>query len=311
MSTNKLLVICGPTATGKTALGIKLAQKYTGEILSADSRQVYKGMDLGTGKDAGEYTKNKIPVWGLNLVEPDYPFNVADYVRYAQKAIANIHKRGKPVFLVGGTGLYIKGTLHPPETIYIPPDSAFRKEVEEYSIPKLQTILRKFNLSKWKSMNDSDRINPRRLIRAIEVARFSKNNTKADRPNLPKFDYLKIGLTAPRKTIYERIDQRLEKLVKSGMEREVCRLLKNGISPSCQSMSGTGYQVFARKLADSPRGLSPDGVKDALRLWQFADHAYARRQLTWFTKDKEIHWFNIAKRDWQKKVVQLVDNWYN
>jgi tRNA dimethylallyltransferase len=316
----KLLIICGPTATGKTALGLRLAKKLDGEILSADSRQVYKGMDIGTGKDVGNskfisqnlelkpktqkldygyYWVDKIRIWGLDIVEPKYPFNVADYVRYATVVLRDIWKRGKLPIIVGGTGLYINSVLEPPETINVKPNFGLRKRIEKYSLNKLQQTLRRFDISKWNKMNDSDRINPRRLIRAIEVARTSKKRLLPREWLAHNLDILKIGLTAPREVIYQKIDKRLKNLERVGMDKEVQRLQGERVSPASQSMSGTGYQVFTKNTRES-----------RLRLWQYADHAYARRQLTWFSRDREIHWFDISSSDWSKKVAKLASDWY-
>ena len=180
---NKLLVICGPTATGKTSLGILLAKKVDGEIISADSRQVYIGMDLGTGKDLpknsefkiqnskiGYYLFDKIPVWMIDIVKPNQEFSAADFVGLASKVINDINSRNKLSIIVGGTGFYIKALIDGVDTLGIPPDWELRKQLGLKSTAELFEMLSRINSEKSASMNSSDKQNPRRLIRAIEVA---------------------------------------------------------------------------------------------------------------------------------------------
>lgn len=211
---NKLVVITGPTATGKTKLGIELAQKFDGEILSADSRQVYKGKDIETGKDKELFEAAGVPVWGLDLVDPGDNFNVSAFVRYGQNSIADIVKRGKLPIVVGGAGLYIKALIKPFETINIPPDEKLRRQ--NLSREELQRRLQQVDLLRWQGMNASDQKNPRRLIRAIETSsQDQKPKTKGQR-----YDALIIGLTAPREHLYQKINARIEERIKKGVERD-------------------------------------------------------------------------------------------
>ncbi len=257
----KLVVICGPTATGKTKLGIELAKKFNGEILSADSRQVYKGMDIGTGKEINYFQ------WGIDLIEPDYQFNVSDYVKYAQRVLKDIWSRGKLPIIIGGTGLYIKELLRPSETLHIPPNKKLRRKLEKFSLEKLQKELQKKNPEKWNSMNYSDQQNSRRLIRAIEIALQG-----LDPCNCKKTDVLIIGLTAPYKYLYQRIDKRVEKRIKNGMAEEKERLKR--------------YKKLPKTL-----GYSDETAEE----WKFAEHAYTRRQLIYFRKYfPEALWFDIS-----------------
>ena len=188
---NKLLVITGPTATGKTKLGIDVAKKFNGEIISADSRQVYKGNDAESGKDRSFFQ------WGIDIVEPDYNFNVSEYVKYAKKVIENIWAKGKLPIIVGGSGQYIKELLYPSETLHIPPNKQLREKLEKYSVSKLQDLVKiKMNASDWQ--------NPRRLIRAIEVAKQDQRSKTKDQ----RYNAMVIGLFATKEEIYKKIAER-------------------------------------------------------------------------------------------------------
>ncbi len=250
-----MLVIIGPTATGKTLLGIKLAKKYNGEIISADSRQVYRGMDIGTGKDKEKY--GDVPVWGIDLVDPDYNFNVSDYVKFASEKIRDIESRGKLPIIVGGTILYVKSLLHPPETLHIPQNKTLREELENFSIKDLQDRLGENKL------NNSDFNNPRRLIRAVEV----KESGALERPGSPNYNYQIICLTAHLDYIYRQIDDRVIERLQQGAKDEVQELLNQGYTKDLPSFTATGY----RDVND------PD-------LWKKREHNYAKRQLTFIKK---------------------------
>ncbi|MGB9911378.1 MAG: tRNA (adenosine(37)-N6)-dimethylallyltransferase MiaA [Microgenomates group bacterium] len=330
---NRLLVICGPTATGKTALGIKLAKKFNGEIVSADSRQVYKGMDIGTGKDLpanskfkilnskqikklkfqnskstiGYYEISGVKVWLYDVVEPNYQFNVADYVKCANLVIENIWRQEKLPILVGGTGFYIKGVVDGIETLGIPPDWELRKKLEKWGIEKLQKIIQQLAPHRWQKMNESDRKNPRRLIRAIEIIKNSKikNSLQVENQKL-KFqkDFLMIGLRAPSKFLYQRIDQRVEERITQGIEKEIKDLIESGYNWK-NSVLGTtiGYKEWKDFFEGKINKI------EVIKRWQFAEHGYARRQITWFKKEKRIIWFDITQKSWQNKVIKKVKEW--
>jgi len=220
---NKILVISGPTATGKTQLAFKLAKKFNGELISADSRQVYKGMDIGTGKEWGD-----VPIWGYDIVEPNQEWSAAHFVKLAEKLIPEIQSRGKLPIVVGGTGLYISNLLNPPETLNIPPDKKLRKELEKLSVAELQDRLKKADSKRFYGMNESDQQNPRRLVRAIEIAILaSKGPTFLKRSDLiRRNDSLYIALIAPIKEIDRRIGDRVRQRIEKGPEEEVCGLVK-------------------------------------------------------------------------------------
>jgi len=312
---DKLLVVCGPTAVGKTKLAVKLAQKFNGELISADSRQIYQGMDIGTGKDKPKGVKIHL----LDIVAPSQPFAVAQYCRLAQKTIKSIWQRKKLPILVGGTGFYIKAVVDGIETLGIKPDWQLRKKLESLTVEQLASYLKKIAPEKWQKMNRSDRNNPRRLIRAIEIAKnqpeiwqqaSSYQNSKSPplrRVNLSvrEQDSLFIGLKADNKTLYQRIDQRVEERIKKGMVKEIKELLSRGYSWQNSALGTTlGYRQF------QPFFEKKKSLKEVIQKWKFAEHAYARRQMTWFRKDKRIFWFNINQPGFEKKVVNLVKRWY-
>jgi len=270
----KLLVICGPTATGKTSLALRLAKMIDGELISADSRQVYRGMDIGTGKDIPKnfkfrisnldyqndkiayYTNGKIRLWGYDLVDPTKEFSVASYVAIAGKIMENIWKRGKLPILTGGTGFYIKGLVDGIDTLEIPKDMNLRFYLENKSVSDLQSILKKVNPEKHNKLNLSDVKNPRRLVRSIEIAIYRKHRIRIDvdtmmdndlQPRIKrfrKFDTLFIGLMAPIYFLEKRIGQRVEDRLNEGLENEIRNLLEYGVGWNTQAMQTLGYRQW-------------------------------------------------------------------
>jgi len=331
----KVVIVCGSTSTGKTKLGIRLARKFKGEIISADSRQVYQGMDIGTGKDlplgarfkkmnselkvrnkkhqVGYYLFDQVPVWLLDVVSPKGEFSAADYIREAGLVIDYLHQQGKLPILVGGTGFYIKGVINGIGTLGIPPDWKLRFRLEKLSIKRLFQMLTRLDSIKAASLNRSDRFNPRRLIRAIEVAQKKpfwrrKGGRLFNRSKKKKaeFDVLFVGLRADNEVLYQRIDKRVEKRVKQGLEKEIEKLLKEG--------NDWRNSVLGRTIAYQEWEPFLKGRKSRekmIKRWQFSEHSYARRQMTWFKKDKRIHWFEITKNGFEKKVETMVERWYS
>src|SRR6266404_5120994 len=214
---NKLLVVCGPTATGKTELALYLAAKFDGILISADSRQVYRYMDIGTGKDA----KN---ILGYDLVNPDEEFSVSQYAKFANNSIKKINEQKKLPILVGGTGLYIKAVTDGIETADIAPNKNLRSTYAKATADELFGILVRMDARKAKLMNNSDRNNPRRLIRAIEISK-SNLQIKIKKPN---YEVLFVGLTTSFPELKKRIEARVNERVKMGFEKEVNFLKENG-----------------------------------------------------------------------------------
>ena len=301
----KLLVICGPTATGKTSLAIKLARKLDGELISADSRQVYIGMDIGTGKEWSD----DIKIWGYDLVDPQKEFSVAQYLRFTIKQIEDIHERGKLPILVGGTGLYIKGVVDGIPTASVPQNKKLRKILEEKSADELYEMLSQIDSTKAASLNFSDRKNPRRLVRAVEVATWMIDNShKISKPAIshqPLAISLFIGLTSDKNKLDENISKRVDERIKKGAKEEVKELIKNGVNWDSQSMMSLGY----RQWRDYFEGAVDE--ETVIEEWKKDERKYAKRQMTWFKKDKRVVWFDISDSNYVKKVEKLAEKWFN
>lgn len=279
----KLLVILGPTATGKTDLALNLAKKFNGEIVSCDSRQVYRGLDIGTGKYPSQKSKVKSKIWMYDVADPRKQYSVFNYVKDANKVIDEIIKRKKLPIVVGGTGLYLKALLEGLTNLSIPVNKKLRNSLSKLSLKQLQNKLQKLLPKKWQDLNQSDRQNPRRLIRAIELVGLKPNFVKTQ-----NFDALKIGLTAPRDVLYKRADRKVLARIKQGMIEETIKLHKKGLSFKRMRQLGLEYGV----LADYLDGKIKD-TNELIKIMQGKIHGYIRRQLTWFAKEKDVHWFNI------------------
>lgn len=306
-NSGKLLVIVGPTATGKTSLGIKLSKTFKGEIVSSDSRQVYKHMDIGTGKEWGD-----VKIWGYDLADPWENFSVSEYFNQMKWVIEDIWKRGKLPVIVGGTGLYIKSLIDGIQTVDIPKNINLRKTLEELSVDELFEKLATLDGTKAASLNSSDRLNPRRLVRAIEIASWkveneTKNSEVVKRSKVLSGDVsvLQIGLNLPLNSLRERIKERVESRMNDGFIDEVENLLKMGVSWKNQSMQSIGYK--------ESEGFFKSGktYEDFIAEWERNENNYAKRQLTWFKKDKRINWFDAKDPNLYQNVEKMVKKWYS
>ncbi len=309
---NKLLVICGPTATGKTSLALHLAEKFGGDLLVADSRQVYKCMDVVTNKgipedavvnDSGFWeTKDAVKIYLADIVNPKKDFSVSQWRKAAKKTIDGLLQKDRLPIVVGGTGLYIESLIKNIESIDIPPNKKLRTEMEGKSAKELYETLASVDSIRAANMNQSDKKNPRRLLRAIEVGLSRKRQRKRQSK---EFNYLLIGLIAPKNILFEKIEKGIMKRLREGAISEVERLLKQGVSWDAQSMTGIGYREL------KPYFEKRENLEVCIKNWIKAEQRYARRQLTWFKKYKELKWFDISIGNWQQEVEILVQNWYN
>ena len=282
----KLIVILGPTASGKSELAIKLAKKFNGEIISADSRQVYRGMNIGTGKITKKEMSG-IPHYLINIVYPNEKFNVAIYKKLAIKAIKDIQSQGKLPFLVGGTGLYIQAVVDNIEFPKVPPQKRLREKLEKKSVRELFEIYKKIDEEGAKYI---EKENKRRLIRAIEVCTITGKSFWQQRKKGAKllFDVLEIGMKLPKRELKKRIKKRVEKMFKMGLEKEAKYLVEEyGHIPSLQTI---GYQEWQDFFEGK---IGKEKVKELIILHTIQ---FAKRQMTWFKKGKRIHWLKNYKQ---------------
>jgi len=332
----KIIAIVGPTASGKTALAVKIAQEFNGEIVSADSRQVYRGLDLGTGKEGEPEAKAKskrqkakpqvktqklkeiekdlryikgIPQWMIDVAEPEERFTLFDWLKAARLVIGDIFERGKVPVVVGGTGLYVQGLIEgyalksqkekgKRKNHNVKVKSFQREELEKFPREKLVRILRRLNSEKLETV---DQKNPRRLIRAIEIAQEGDRVGKTK----PDFEILQIAIFLPRHELYKKINRRVEKRFEQGMLEEVKRLLARGIDPKWLIGLGLEYKIITTYLINKAKGETrkekPQGkskkshgrgktFEEMEQELKYKSHGYARRQLTWSRRFPEIKW---------------------
>jgi len=291
---NKLIVILGPTSAGKTSLSIKLAEKFNGEVVSADSRQVYKGMNLGTGK-VTEEEMNGIPHHLLNVVSPKEEFNVVQYQELAFKAIEGIQERDKLPFLVGGSPFYIYAVVEGWKFPGVPPKPKLREKLEKKSKESLFKILKKMDPERAREI---DKNNKRRIIRSIEIA--EELGEVPDLKKEPRYDSLLLGIKTEREKLEKLISERLERRFNKGMIQEVKKLHENGVTWEKLEEFGLEYRWIARFLQ---KKIPKKEMKQSLR--KDIEH-FAKRQMTWFKKDDRIHWIED-----QNNAEQIIRDFLN
>lgn len=288
MATTPLIVIVGPTASGKTALAVDLATKFNGEIICADSRTVYKGMDIGTAKPTLD-EQRRVPHWGIDLVEPDDVFTAADFQRYANQKIADIRKRGKVPFLVGGTGLYVDSVIFD-YRFGAKPNADRRRELEEMT---LDALLRYCENSNIKLPENST--NKRYIIRAIEQKGINNSSL-----NEPIKNCIIVGIATNREILRARIEDRAEQLFANGVVKEAIMLGKI-YGWGSEAMTGNIYQLVNKYINGE---LSMIELKNRFIV---LDWRLAKRQLTWLRRNQYIEWFGIA--DARSKIAHTLESW--
>lgn len=304
----QVLVLIGPTAIGKTALSIKLAQRFHCEIISVDSMQVYRHMDIGTAK-ASAAERQLVPHHLIDIVDPDEDYDAARFTKDAARLIQEITARGKLPLLTGGTGLYLKALFDGifPEA---PSDKEVRNTLKERLDKEGAQVLHE-ELALCDRIS-ADKIHPndtQRLLRALEVyhttgvawsTHLAKQNSTR-KTKLP-VDALQIGLTCDRKKLYQRINMRCEMMLDEGLEAEVTGLIKKGFSPELKSMCSIGYRHMVGYINNE---YSRD---EMLRLLSRDTRRYAKRQYTWFNKNQDVNWIDVKEQD---LVHNMVNQWRN
>jgi tRNA dimethylallyltransferase len=294
MKKGKVIVLLGPTATGKTSLSIELAQKYNGEIVSADSRQIYKGLDLGTGK-VTKKEMQRIPHHLLDVASPKKVFAVSDYIKLATKAIDDILARSKIPIIVGGTGFYIDALVTGVVLPEVPPNKALREKLQKLSAEKLFHKLEKMDSERAKTI---DKQNSVRLVRAIEIVTALGSVPKL-KP-APKYEVLKIGLDMNDDTLKARTAIRLTERLKQGMLKEASELHQKGLSYVRMRNLGLEYRHMADHLTKKTSHAEFETTL-AADIWQ-----YVKRQRTWFKRDTQIVWLDPTKKSTLGKASALV-----
>ncbi len=298
-----MITVLGPTATGKTGFAVYLASHLNGEIISADSRQVYKGMDIGTGKDLEEYESNghQIPYHLIDIVEPGYEYNVFEFQKDFLKAYEKIEQNKSFPILCGGTGMYIESVLKGYKLINVPQNEELREALVLKSDEELEEIL-----ATYKSLhNTTDTTDRDRLIRAIEIQKYDDEHPNLD-TSFPKIDTVLVGIEFDRRVIRARITERLEQRIEEGMIQEVKNLISSGVSPEMLKFYGLEYRFITQYLQEE---ISYD---EMFRRLETAIHQFAKRQMTWFRRMEkqgfEIHWMNgnLSNEEKMMKLMPLL-----
>ena len=289
MSSYDLITILGPTASGKTSLATALADKLNAEIISADSRQVYCGMDIGTGKDLADYTINgkHIPYHLIDIVKPGYKYNVFEYQRDFLSAYNDIHQRGKLPILCGGTGLYIESVLKGYRLLPVPENPELRTRLSGMTLEELTALLRTYKTLH----NTTDVDTPKRAIRAIEIEKYYRTAPVSER-SFPRLESLIVGVSIDRDLRREKITRRLRQRLDEGMVDEVRQLLDKGLTPDDLIYYGLEYKYITLHVIGQ---LSFDDMFTRL---ETAIHQFAKRQMTWFRGMERrgfvIHWVDAS-----------------
>jgi len=294
-----LVAIVGPTAVGKSNLAMHLAQSFNGEIVSSDSCQVYRFMDIGTAKPSDD-EKKLVPHHLIDVSDPDEPFDLATYQKMTYRAIDDIHSRGKLVILVGGSGLYVRAVLGGYRIPEAPPDYELRQKLEEKAkTDGADALIDELQKADPAAVQSIDPKNIRRVIRAIEVYRITgKPYSELTKAEPPKYDILTIGLTIDRDKLYKKIDDRVDNMIEMGLVDEVKGLVDKGYSYDLTSLSSLGYKQIGEYLKGKTT------LNEAVDKLKYETHRFARHQYGWFRlKDDTIKWFDVSE-----SVERHVDN---
>jgi tRNA dimethylallyltransferase len=300
-----MVVVTGPTASGKTALASALAFRLKGDVISADSRQVYRNMNLGTGKDYIDYLvgREKITYHLIDIADPGYKYNVFEYQRDFSKVLNDLRSRNRYPVVCGGSGLYIDAIVSGYKMIEVPPDPELRDSLERKSLAELTEILASYK----KLHNKTDIDTKKRAIRAIEIERYN-SYSEEKRPHFPEINPLITGILYSREKRRDRISERLKVRFDEGLEDEVRQLLHNGIDPETLIFYGLEYKYLTLYITGKI------SYSEMYRSLEIAIHQFAKRQMTWFRgmerKGITIHWLDgeLSMADKVEKIVELLNN---
>lgn len=301
---SKIVVIAGPTASGKTRLAVSLAKQFRGEVISADSMQIYRGMDIGSAKPTEEEQEG-IRHWMIDIAEPTEPFSVAEYVEMARAVTEDILSRGKLPILAGGTGLYLSSFVDNIRFTQAETDVALREklfaEAEEKGNVALHQKLAEIDPLAAEKIHPN---NVKRVVRALELyystgKTMSCQNEQSRQEESP-YEPLMLALETDREILYERINRRVDVMLENGLLREIAELKQRGMTAELQSMQGIGY----KELLDCPN--TEEALAEAVELVKKNSRNYAKRQFTWFRRDERYHWLDCMSEHLKEEAAELV-----
>jgi tRNA dimethylallyltransferase len=297
-----LVALLGATAVGKTALSLRLAQRFNGEIVSADSRLIYRTMDIGTAKPSAQ-EQALVPHHLIDLCLPDEPFTLAEYQPMAYAAIDEIHRRGRVPFLVGGTSLYVRAVVEGLRIPEVPPNPQLRAELEaQLATEGRESLYRRLLALDPATAAVIDPLNPRRLLRALEIVLTTgRSKRELEGAEAPPYAILQIGLMRPRAELYERIDRRVLQMVDEGLVAETKALLAAGYAPTLPAMTSLGYREITAHL----RGEMT--LDAAIERIQIETHRFVRHQMTWFRKMSNVIWFDLSEPGSEDAIMARVE----
>ena len=302
----KVIVVVGPTAVGKTALGVALAKAYNGEVISGDSMQIYKGMDIGTAKVTKEEMQG-IVHHQIDIRTPFESYSVSDFQQDVRREIDEIHQKGKMPIIVGGTGLYIKAALfdYTFEKSETDP-KRMQEKYKDYSNEQLYQPLLEIDPGATRNIHPNNR---RRVLRAIEIYETTghrKSETEAAQNHQMIYDAYVIGLTLPRQQLVERINKRVDLMMAHGLKEEMDDLIKQGVTSDLQAMRGIGYKEWFPYYEGK---CTLDDVSEQIKIHS---RQYAKRQYTWFNHQMKVNWYDVFVEDFQKTITNVegdVEKW--
>ena len=298
-----LVVLLGPTAVGKTELSLRLCEQFGGEVVSADSRQIYRGMDIGTAK-ATPAEQARVPHHLLDLRTPDQVLTVAEYQQMAYATIDDIHRRGRVPFLVGGSALYVRAVVAGLRIPEVPPNPQLRAQLEdELARDGLAPLAARLQQIDPATAAEIDLRNPRRVLRALEIVLITgQPKVVLEGAEPPPYRMLQMALTRERGALHRRIDARVEQMVAEGLVDETKRLLAAGYLPRLPAMTSLGYREVIAYLSGSMT------LEQAIERIQIETHRFVRHQMTWFRKLPGLHWFDMDVAD-AGAVERFIGQW--